>query len=423
MTAAILTSPSAGPARAVPRSPRRGSVERVGVVLGVGLLPLLTPSGPGNTGLADLGLVAAIGGFAGWAVTGRHRLRVPYLGPVALMVFAGSLAIILAGAGGLGQLALAQDVLLLAWAAALANLGRDPALLRLGLRAWGVSGICYAGVLVAAVLLHLNALAGISARDGTRASFTLGDPNLAANYFLLALLIVRATRTPRRPVLRWAGCLLLIVAMLFTGSNGGMLALLLATGAGWVFGIARRRGAAPALVAAAGLVLAVAVAAPHVSLAAVSERAAASVPLLRDSVGRAGESGGSRSTLVEEALGNWYAGSLLGYGPAQTKSVLAARQSPYVKEAHDDYVAALLERGVLGAVGLIALVWVLLLRSRRISSGQLRPAYAAAIPRPELLAAAVLAMLLSGFFYEVAHFRHVWALFGVLAAVDLWGRR
>ena len=33
------------------------------------------------------------------------------------------------------------------------------------------------------------------------------------------------------------------------------------------------------------------------------------------------------------------------------------------------------------------------------------------------------ASLFSGVFYEVLHFRHAWALFGLIAAVDLWGRR
>jgi hypothetical protein len=26
-------------------------------------------------------------------------------------------------------------------------------------------------------------------------------------------------------------------------------------------------------------------------------------------------------------------------------------------------------------------------------------------------------------FYQVLHFRHFWALLGIIAAVDLWGRR
>jgi hypothetical protein len=31
-------------------------------------------------------------------------------------------------------------------------------------------------------------------------------------------------------------------------------------------------------------------------------------------------------------------------------------------------------------------------------------------------------MVISGTLYQVLHFRHLWALLGVVAAVDLWGR-
>ena len=40
-----------------------------------------------------------------------------------------------------------------------------------------------------------------------------------------------------------------------------------------------------------------------------------------------------------------------------------------------------------------------------------------------LLGAAVIGMLISAMFYQVLHFRHLWALLGIIAAVDLWGRR
>jgi O-antigen ligase len=91
--------------------------------------------------------------------------------------------------------------------------------------------------------------------------------------------------------------------------------------------------------------------------------------------------------------------------------------------AHDDYTASILERGVLGGLALVCLLVIILARCRRIAARPLRHEYAAVFPRPELLAAAVVAMLMSATLYQVLHFRHVWALLGVVAAVDLWGRR
>ena len=91
--------------------------------------------------------------------------------------------------------------------------------------------------------------------------------------------------------------------------------------------------------------------------------------------------------------------------------------------AHDDYAASLVERGVLGALALVCLFVIVLARCRRIAARGLRPSYASIFPRPELLGAAVIGMFISAMFYQVLHFRHLWALLGLVAAVDLWGRR
>ena len=79
---------------------------------------------------------------------------------------------------------------------------------------------------------------------------------------------------------------------------------------------------------------------------------------------------------------------------------------------------------MLGGVALVWLVALVVVRARRIARRDaLRPEFAAVMPRPELLGAAAGAVLMSALFYEVLHFRHVWALFGLIAAVELWGRR
>jgi O-antigen ligase len=115
---------------------------------------------------------------------------------------------------------------------------------------------------------------------------------------------------------------------------------------------------------------------------------------------------------------------VLGVGPGNTEATLRAEQAPYVKEAHDDYLAAVLERGPLGAAALVLLAVAIAVRSRRISAPDgLSADFRAVVPRPELLAAAAVAIAISAMFYEVLHFRHVWALFGLIAALELSGRR
>ena len=48
--------------------------------------------------------------------------------------------------------------------------------------------------MIIGVFAHIPLLSGEIARNGVRAAFTLGDPNLAANYFICSLLVLRAAR-------------------------------------------------------------------------------------------------------------------------------------------------------------------------------------------------------------------------------------
>ena len=388
-------------------------------------LPILRPAGPGNTGGVDLALAGAILLAAVWASVRGHRVHLPYALPVALTVLAGALAAATSGAGGHALLALSQDVFVFAWSATVATIGQDRQALSAFCRAWAYSAIAWAGLLLFAELAGLNWLSGINARDGIRASLTLGDPNLAADYFICGLFVMRAARRPRHTVLRWLACALVVVAIVLTLSNGGFLALLAATMLGALFSIARRRGVVVAVAAGGILALGGVAAIATIDVHGWVTRVEESSPLVRDSLGREAESGGSRTTLATEGLALWLrGGAVLGLGPGSTESVLRARQAPYVKEAHDDYLAALLERGALGGLALLLLASAVAARCRRISApGGLAPQYREVVPRPELLAAAVAAVAVSALFYEVLHFRHVWALFGLVAALEIAGRR
>jgi len=401
----------------------------IAISLAAVALPLLRPAGPGNTGGVDLAVVAAMLATAAWASARLHALRLPYATPVALMVLAGALAATVSGVSGGGGahslLALAQDVFVFAWSAAVATLGQDRAALDVFCRAWAYSAIAWAGLLVFAALAGIDWLSGVNTADGIRASFTLGDPNLAAGYFTCGLLVMRATRRPRRTGWRWLACALVLTAIVLTLSNGGMLALLVASVLGGLFTLARRRGIAAAAAVGAVLALGAGTVVATVDVRGWVARVEESSPLVRDSLGRESESGGSRAALTAESLTLWLRGdAVLGHGPGSTSAVLEARQAPYVKEAHDDYLAAIVERGVLGGFALVLLAAAVAVRCRRICAPDgLAPEYRQVVPRPELLAAAVVAVAISAIFYEVLHFRHVWALLGLVAALELTGRR
>ena len=168
------------------------------------LLPLLVPSGPGNTALADVGILARRGRRPscgcvrdGWWST------VPYLVPMLLLMIAGLLAAYVASAET-AALAVVQDLFCLVWAAAIANaVWHRRWLLELVLRAWVWSGIAWASVMCFGRMAGINWLAGITAKDGGRASLTFDDPNLAANYFLVIIGLLLATSVVRQGWLRF----------------------------------------------------------------------------------------------------------------------------------------------------------------------------------------------------------------------------
>src|SRR5690606_41037706 len=156
------------------------------------------------------------------------------------------------------------------------------------------------------------------------------------------------------------------------------------------------------------------------------DRAAEASPILRDSIGRTtGESTDSRSTvfattweMIKDQEHPW------GIGAAQTETQMRVRQEAYVQEAHNDYIASVLERGFLGGLALILLVTALVLSCVRIARrGALKPEYARLVPHPELFGALLAVFLICGLFYEVLHYRHGFAIFGLIAALALFGRR
>lgn len=416
--AAPGTSPD--PAREL----HRWRVAVITIAVAIAALPLLRPSGPGNTGLVDLALLVAILASVLAASTRAYRVRLPYAFAAALTIFAGALALTWSPASiaevHRGGLALVQDIFVFGWAAAITTTGQDRRLLDTVFKAFSYSAVAWAAVLIIGELAGLTWITGINSRDGIRASLTFGDPNLAADYFICGLLVLRACQRPRHRGWRFLCCAVIVTAIIMTLSNGGMLALTAATVLGALFAVARRRGVITALTLGLVLATGAGIAAVTVNVGAWISHIEQSDALIRDSLGREAESSGSRSALASEGLALWFQhDSALGYGPSNTEATLRASGAAYVKEAHDDYLATLLERGVIGGVALVVLIVSVGVRARRISvAGGLDPELREIVPRPELLAAACVAIAISATFYEVLHFRHVWAIFGLVAALD-----
>jgi O-antigen ligase len=419
-----VIDPYAAPDRlAHARTAHRDEVLPAMVGITVALLPLLVPAGPGNTAIADAAMAGSLLVAVLWVSRERLQLSFPYAAGVSLMVIGGALAATVVAAPLSTGLVLAQDVFLLLWAATLA-LGRyDPAIIAAATVTWCRVAVVYSGIVIVAYLIGFTPLSGVTGHDGVRASYTFGDPNLAGNYLVTSLFIMLACKRPRAASTRRVGYALVLVAMGFTGSNGAMLTLLIGGVLCASIHVWRRRGALAGLtsLAVAAVVAAIMMVfvLPRVDFDAIRAQASAGVPLLRDSFGRSGNSTSERATILGEGASLFLQGHATGVGPAQTKASFAATQAPYVKEAHNDYLATLLERGIVGALGLLLLGGAVTGRCWRLLTGTLPRELEAAVPRFWLLVAIAPVMMVAAGFYEVLHFRHLWTWLGIVAALVL----
>jgi len=219
--------------------------------------------------------------------------------------------------------------------------------------------------------------------------------------------------------MRIIGYIMLVWALALTESNGGALAL--AVGIVFVLLVKsyHKRGLVGSV--AAVLVVGLAVGAIFTVFPLNSIRRSAlnsGQPLLVNSVGRSGQSTSERGQLITE-MKQLYEQSdgVFGLGPASTKTVLTQRLYPYPNEAHDDYLAALVERGPVGLLGLLLLLGSAALWAGRIIRRPLSARFAAMVPLPVGLVAALLSLGVNSFYEEILHFRFFWALLGIMAVL------
>ena len=356
-----------------------------------------------------------------WAGSTRRPLQLPYALGGGTLAMAGLVASLAGSYPVLGLVSVLQDLYLLAWAAALANVARSPGALDVLLRTWVLSSAVWAVLFV----LATTSTAVSAGAEAVRAGFTFGDQNGAGLYFVLSLFAVIAARRPRGGPQRAVVVLVLLLATLYTGSLGALSGLLFGVALAMVLAVRSRRGTVPAIALAFAMVLAVS------SVTLLVERnnlvsAANTSPnaLIRNSIGRGDQSSSERETLSRETFQLWRSTDVLGIGPAATKDTLYAQQATYPKEAHNDWVAALVERGVLGLLGIVLLLGEIVLRVLRTSAPErLVLGLRGVLPSPAYLTGGLGCVLLFSLTHEVLHDRTVWTLLGLVAAVSLWGRR
>lgn len=386
----------------------------VAVGIGITSLPLLLPSVAGNLTPADAAFLLGILATLMWVGTARRRIQVPYALGIGVFALAGVLSGLAGQFPAMALLAVVQDLYLLLWSAALVAVARTPRALGVVVRTWALGATAWAAVFVVATTGTAAA-----ADAGTRAGFTFGEQNGAGLYFALSLFVVLAARRPRPVPLRAAAVAVLGLAILYTGSLGALSGLFLGLAVAVVLSVRSRRGPVPAvaitlcLLLLAGSVVIFAEQGNVVAAAHQSEN-----PLIRNSLGRGDQSSTERATINRETYGLLASAGVWGIGAAATKDVLIERQEPYAKQAHNDWLAAVVERGVLGLLGIVLLVAGIVRRASRVwDPARLTGATLAALPSPALLAGSLGVVLVFSLTHEVLHDRTLWTLLGVIAAV------
>lgn len=422
-----ITRPAAAPPQEAPAKLPRGSAQRAAVitlVVAVIFQPILHPTGPGNSSPVDLFIVAAIVASMVWLAGTHRKLRAPYVIPFLLYIAAGAASGLVSSQPTTALLTLAIDILLFLWCTTVVNVLSGPRALRYALVAWSWSGIAWAGIFVASWAGHVTPLEGIIPADGNRLSFTFGDPNYCSWFWFATIFVIYASRTPGKRWMRLVGYAVLLWAMALTESNGGVVAL----GVGITFLLMvrnyRRHGWAGAIATGLTIGLAVGTFFTVIPLNQLRSWAANSNQvLLVNSIGRSAQSQDERDLIIQETWSLYQSSDgVLGLGPQSTKQVLADWYYPYSNEAHDDWLAALSERGVIGLFALLLLGASVLARASPVLRRQLSAPMAAAVPFPAGIVAAVLAVSVNSFYEEVLHFRTLWLLFGITAVLgrDAW---
>ena len=399
------------------------------VALAIVALPLLRPTGPGRITPADALMGITILGVIVWAGTYGVLVRVPYLVSMAVLVMAGLAAAMFGQDPAKAVLTLVQDAFLLAWAAAVANVIRVPRSLSIILASWTWGATALASVFIVGTAADLPSLVGASTAAESRGQLWFDNPNMAGAYFLMSLFVLLLGRHPRNRIVRGCACLLVLTAMILTGSNGALASLILGGAAAAFVAVWRRTDLVMAL--ASGTIAVVLIgclaylAVDGGVLARIEE---SSSPLVERSLARGPRSAAGRASLFADEFELFRSGSLLGIGPGGTKEVLESTNanlessSGVAKTGHNDYLATLVERGVVGALGLVLLIASIGVMAYSVVLRPLSPTFARELKNPSAIVGGAVAMALFAITHEVLHFRFLWAFFGILAGLYLFGR-
>jgi O-antigen ligase len=396
-------------------------------------LPLLVPKGPGNTAPVDVFAALFIVVVIGQAIISRRRrLVTPMAGPLMLIALVSAIAVIFSVAPSTGLLNLLIEAYLVAllWTVC-TELRQRPDRMAVITSVWVVASVFWAFLLVGTQWHLLPARVAhllVQSDSSTRAAAAAHNPNLAASFLVTSMFIVLASPWPRSKLIKAGILAWLFTAITLSGSNGALLGI--AFGAAFLIAmrVIRRSSALGKVLvgATAGIVAAIAIFAVVASNPTINQGTADSVAtssqgngVFKHNLGRLNDSINSRVTLWSSALRGGFDHSALGVGVGEASTIQVSDNQDLGRSLHNDLLAFLLERGIMGVAALVLLVAVLLRMSFRLARvGSVR--IAGRVWHLQALGAGVVANLGISLTHESYHFRHVWMLLALVwVATDL----
>jgi hypothetical protein len=400
------------------------------LVLVVCLVPVIVPPGPGRTAIVDAINIPALGIFAASVLTTRRPIRVPFLGPVILMSLGSVAATVNAANPSAAILTLVQDAYLYLWFVMLANVMHDRGDFR-GLRlAWVCVANAIAIIGILQVVTHGNpSLQNLITPKGFRALGTFDQPDTLSDYLVMSIFMVLSLNEEAPRALRWSSIAIMCTGIVASKANGGVGSLMVGLIAwtlvrAWTKRVSYSRLIAGALVAfSVGLVTLWLVVGLGLGSGQFSELQTNSM------FGRVSHSFEGRVKIWGSLL-HRYRSNPLGYGPGnsrwQTVSVeererpLASGTDPFLsKEAHNDYLAYLIERGPLALLAMLVFKFQVFGRITRWWKNRAGSAQGW-VPGGPLAAAtfgAWVASWINSNTIETLHFRHVWLFLAMVYAL------
>jgi O-antigen ligase len=399
----------------------------------IALLPLLVPRGPGQSAPVDavalLFILVSVGGL----LRRGRPLHLPAKGALSVILAASVVATVasLSLPDSLLSL-LIEAYLVLLFLCVVNDLAYDRGALRAALTVWTVAALIWAAVFVGFYYHVLpeglqQLLVENSKGGGYRVAGASKNPNLAASYMMTSFFVLLASPWPRRRPARLGAAGFLLLAVYVTGSNGALFGLIAGVAVLAVAACLRGSRTPRQHLQVVGAVLVVGVAMltagllvvgiPQVGVSDVQAVAARERGgVFEGNLDRLDRSVGSRLTIWSNAWKGTGSRVLVGVGPDAAPKIPFATRT-LRRGLHNDYLAFLIERGLLGLLGLLALSAIMLRWSGRLlaarSQEDVRGRWKAAG-----LAGAVVANLVLATNHESFHFRHVWLLFGLVWAAN-----